>query len=183
MTDEQTPTPAVAETFVCPVEDCRALIPDTLEDRRGHRRGHEHRDKVDEAIRGALRVIRTDFGRLRGETKDAVKRVEDAVAGIDRAVGKIEIPEPTPPTTVRRGGWDDDEDEDDGQPAAANVDDEWGDLLTPTTIDGSVDQPAETAGPTDAGGFDHHHQQQARADAVAAFTVPDEDGYFTGVRP
>jgi hypothetical protein len=127
MTDD-TATPQTNATFVCPVEDCRALIPDTLEDQRAHRRGHEHRDKVEEAMRTAIRLVKSDFGTLRGETRDAIKKLEGEIGGIDRQVRTI--PAPPPPTQVRRGGWDDIEDDDEPDTASA-VEDDWADLLQP----------------------------------------------------
>jgi hypothetical protein len=128
MTDDTT-TPQTNATFVCPVEDCRALIPDTLEDQRAHRRGHEHRDKVEEAMRTAIRLVKSDFRTLRGETRDAVKKLEREVSGVDSRVRTL--PAPPPPTQVRRGGWDDLDEEAPADTAAAEVEDDWADLLQP----------------------------------------------------
>jgi hypothetical protein len=158
MTDD---TPTIPAAIVCDVEGCHVLVPDTLEDRREHRQGHKHEQKVEEAIRRALRELRADFDTLRGETRDRVKEIRDEVAGIDRAVGQIEIPEPVAPLTIVRGAWDDD---DDAETSDEAQDDDWG-FRSPEPED--EDDPEDADGTSSAG-----HSPDAPVDVLTAVPTP-----------
>lgn len=152
---EDTPTPTVPRAIVCPVEDCAVLIPDTVEDQRRHRRGHEHRVKVDDAIRRGLRGLSGRIDTLSGATKDDVRQMKDLVAGIERLVKGIEIPEQQPQMEIARPtGWDDGEDDrDEEDETAAAIEDDWASLtepaepepdLIPETEDATAGEPAES---------------------------------------
>jgi hypothetical protein len=123
MTDETTPN--VPAAIVCPVEDCHALVPDTIEDQRAHRRGHTHRDKVDEAVRSALRNLSGRMDRLTSTTASDVRKMEQLVESAERAVRQIEIPEQLPQMQIVRVDLQDNEDDE------TELGEEWRDLIRP----------------------------------------------------
>lgn len=170
MTDD-TPT-TVPAAIVCPVEDCHALVPDTIEDRRAHRTGHTHREKVDAAVRRRFRELQDDFDQLRGEMREKTAEMKRDVEGIDRSVQQIEIPEQQPPLEIKRGGWDDLDDEDDDS-FDAPTDDDWGFRNTDTDTEPTVEDRSRNSD---------------RENAIAAFTdfqpAIDRDDDYTGpIRP
>lgn len=180
MTDD-TATPTVPRAIVCPVEDCAVLIPDTVDDQRRHRRGHEHRVKVDDAIRRGLRNLTGRIDGIAGATKDDVREMHRLVEGIERLVKGIEIPEQQPQMEIARPtGWDDEVDDGDEDETAAAIDDDWASLTEPV-----AELITTTAADED------WERNQDRADAVAAFTQvqpaidrDDEPGtYFSSARP
>jgi hypothetical protein len=155
MTDTSPATTPAA--IVCPVDGCHALIPDTIDDRRAHRRGHKHDDDVIEALRRAIRELREDYAKHRGSIRDEVDALRRDVESIDRAVDGIEIPAPVEPLTISRGPWpEDDEDDDTDNPTSTYLDDEQAPTGEPLTYEQTI----------------------ARESAAAAFTTTTEDDTF-----